>query len=164
MLPSLGANTPRGEPDVDLDDSLETLVRNFSGVVGELMSYTTTDWIRIDMSMAQVKVMMVLNYLGPHTIHQLAERLQIGAPTASQLVEKLVQAGYASRRESPSDRRRVEVHLTAQGRTLVNNLLGVKDRIIAAWIVQLPVEQRFALRDSLTALLTIIKNTSQEHR
>ncbi len=153
---------PRSRPTVDTDGKpnldLEALVCSFSAVFGKLMGYATTDWINIDMSMAQIKVVMVLHYLGSHTIHQLAERLQIGAPTASHLVEKLVQAGLASRLEAASDRRVVEVHLTDQGHALVKNLSGARDRIIAEWVVQLTVEQRQALEASLKALLAIIAN------
>ncbi len=157
-VPVLAANTRRSELDVDPDASLEALVCSFSAVFGKLMGYATTDWINIDMSLAQIKVVMVLHYLGVHTIQQLAGRLQIGALTASHLVEKLVQAGLASRLEAASDRRLVEVHLTDQGHALVKNLSGARDRIIAEWVVQLTVEQRQALEESLKALLTIIAN------
>ena len=163
-LTRLAANTPHLDPPVDGGDSLEALVSNFSAVIGELMSYTTSDWINIDMSMAQIKVVLVLYNLGSHTIQQLAERLQIGAPAVSQLVEKLVQAGYASRRESTSDRRRVDVQLTAQGQALARNLHGPRDQIIAEWFDQLSDEQRLALGDNLKALLHIIANSPRERR
>ncbi len=157
------SDSPRSTPNVDRDGnpdaSLDALVCSFSAVFGKLMGYATTDWINIDMSLAQIKVVMVLHYLGSHTNHQLAERLQIGAPTASHLVKKLVQAGLASRLETASDRRLVEVHLTDQGHALVKNLSGARDRIIAEWVVQLTVEQRQTLEASLQALLTIIENT-----
>ena len=125
------------------------------------MGYTTTDWINIDISMAQVKVLLILHHMGGHTINRLAERLQISAPTASQLVERLVKAGYASRRESNTDRRLVEVQLTERGQALVKNLQGPRDRVVAEWLIQLPVEHRLALGESLKALLAIIPNTAE---
>ncbi len=159
MTPDNRLSTSTLDTDGKPDPGLDALVCSFSAVFGKLMGYATVDWINIDMSIAQIKVVMVLHYLGAHTIHQLAERLQIGAPTASHLVEKLVQAGLASRLEAASDRRLVEVHLTDQGHALVKNLSGARDRIIAEWVVQLTVEQRQALEASLKALLTIIENT-----
>ena len=74
-------------------------------VLGKLMGYTTAEWINVEMSISQIKVLLMLHFAGAHTINQLAERLNIGAPTASHLVEKLAQAGLASRIESRTDRR-----------------------------------------------------------
>ncbi|NMP22179.1 MarR family winged helix-turn-helix transcriptional regulator [Sulfobacillus harzensis] len=50
------------------------------------------------------------------SISKLAHSLSVSAPTASQLVNGLVDKGYLSIALSPLDRRRHEVHITASGR------------------------------------------------
>jgi MarR family transcriptional regulator, organic hydroperoxide resistance regulator len=151
---------PARKPDKNsvYDDVVET----FSDVFGKLMSYATTDWVNLEISTAQIKVIFVLHFGGTHTVNQLAERLNIGASTASHLVEKLVQAGLATRIDSTADRRIIDVHLTEQGHAMADRLSGVTHKwIIAKWVSQLTKDQRAALGNSLHALLTIIENTPE---
>src|SRR5437899_1835799 len=127
------------------DDPQKEIVEAFSTVFGKLMGYATADWIKLDLSMAQIKVIFTLHYTGDYTINRLAERLNIGAPTASHLVEKLVQAGFVTRTDSTTDRRVVEVHLTDQGHDMARRLSGARNQIIANWVSQLSEDQRSTL-------------------
>jgi DNA-binding MarR family transcriptional regulator len=151
---------PHPEPGSQADNA--DVVETFSSVFGKLMGYATADWINVEISTAQIKVLFVLHFRGTLTINQLAEKLSIGAPTASHLVEKLVQAGFAVRVDSTTDRRVIDVHLTEQGRALADRLSGVTHKwIIAKWVSQLSVDQRTELGNSLRALLTIIENNPE---
>ena len=144
----------------DHDDRYEDVVEAFSSVFGKLMGYATAEWINLEISTAQIKVIFVLHFGGTHTVNQLAEHLNIGASTASHLVEKLVQAGLATRIDSTTDRRIIDVHLTEQGHAMADRLSGVTHKwIITKWVSQLTEDQRGALGNSLHALLTIIENT-----
>ncbi|MBA3872364.1 MAG: winged helix-turn-helix transcriptional regulator, partial [Anaerolineae bacterium] len=116
--------------------------------------------INLDLSTAQIKVIFTLHYSGADTINHLADRLNIGAPTTSHLVEKLVQAGYAVRVTSTADRRVVDVHLTEQGHEIANRLWGTRNQVITTWISQLTLEQRRSLGESLQALLVIINDSA----
>ncbi|MEP7284633.1 MAG: MarR family winged helix-turn-helix transcriptional regulator [Chloroflexota bacterium] len=148
----------------DIDGMYDDIVEAFSDVFGKLMSYATADWINVEISTAQIKMLFVLHFGGTHTVNQLAERLNIGASTASHLVEKLVQAGLASRLDSATDRRIIEVHVTEQGRAMANRLSGVTHKgIIAQWVSQLTDTQRAAFRSSLNALLTIIEDSPESN-
>jgi DNA-binding MarR family transcriptional regulator len=151
---------PNQKPDSEnvYDDVVET----FSDVFGKLMGYATADWINLEISTAQIKVLFVLHFGGTHTVNQLAEKLNIGASTASHLVEKLVQAGFAVRIDSTADRRIIDVHLTEQGHAMADRLSGATHKwIIAKWLSQLTEDQRAALGNSLHALLTIIENNPE---
>jgi DNA-binding MarR family transcriptional regulator len=144
----------------DNETPYDDVVEAFSDVFGKMMGYATADWINLEISTAQIKVIFVLHFGGTHTINQLAEHLNIGASTASHLVEKLVQAGLATRIDSTTDRRIIDVHLTDQGHAMADRLSGVTHKwIIAKWVAQLTEAQRTAFGNSLRALLTIIENT-----
>ncbi len=150
--------TPKADNAPIYDDVVET----FSDVFGKLMRLTTDDWINIEISTAQVKVIFVLHFGGTHTVNQLAEALNIKQSTASHLVEKLVRAGFVSRSDSTRDRRIIELHLTDQGHAIANRLSGMTHKgIVAKWLSQLTEEQRTALGNSLHALLTIIENNPE---
>lgn len=58
-------------------------------------------WASLDLTMAQVKLLHVLGARGQATVSELAAVLRVGVPTASHLVERLVQAGLAVRSEDP---------------------------------------------------------------
>src|SRR5258708_13304275 len=70
------------------------------------------DWQGLNLSMAQLKVLITLSFNGPTAISQLAEALGVTHPTASQLVLRLFQFGLAERPESPTDPPFTLPHLT----------------------------------------------------
>src|SRR5439155_11531977 len=100
---------------------------------------------------AQIKALFALWGEPPATIGALADRLGIGVPTASHLVERLVQLGMVERREDESDRRRAFVVPTAQGTALVDRLRALRQGQMRRWLGQLDdaelvlIEQAFAL-------------------
>jgi DNA-binding MarR family transcriptional regulator len=56
------------------------------------------------------------------TVGELAERLLLKPHSASGLVDRLHALGLADRRESPDDRRRTLIHLTAKAKQLLERL------------------------------------------
>ena len=69
---------------------------------------------------------------------EVSERFDISAAAASQLVDKLVQAGYLERAEDPNDRRAKLLTLSAKGEELV----------------QQGTEERYRWMDDLTSKLS----------
>src|SRR5438445_385086 len=88
----------------------------------DMQRTTMQDWQSLNMSMAQIKVLMILSFKGSAGISKLAEVLCISHPTASQLVDRLVQAGYVERVESTTDRRITLARLTEGGEQLAQRL------------------------------------------
>ena len=68
------------------------------------------------LSMPQFSILMRLHYRGECGISNLSEHMDISAAAASQLVDKLVQAGLLERTEDPHDRRAKQVALSPKGR------------------------------------------------
>lgn len=97
------------------------------------------DWIHLDLTMAQVKLLFVLQHANREddeilTVGLVAQRLSIGLPAASHLVDKLVQQRLVSRVEDQSDRRRALLRLTPSGSELANRLReGTRERYIR-WV------------------------------
>ncbi len=78
--------------------------------------------------------------------------LSISQPTASLLVDQLVKAGYASRRQDEADRRRVLVEATPAGEELVSELRQGRRSTFSAWLKMLSDEEANALGRGLRAL------------
>lgn len=67
------------------------------------------------MSVAQFRVLLFVRRNSGTSLSLLADHLATSRPAASQLVERLVQAGLLSREQHPEERRRVELRLTETG-------------------------------------------------
>lgn len=65
-----------------------------------------------ELSMAQTLAMMAVKDFGPLSLTALASILAVSAPSASTMVERLVERGIVVREPDPEDRRRVMVRLS----------------------------------------------------
>jgi MarR family transcriptional regulator, organic hydroperoxide resistance regulator len=79
------------------------------------------------LSLAQYRLLDPLAR-GPRTNRELAELAGISAPTATRIVDGLLERGFLSRVEDPTDRRAVVISLTPPGRSA----LAKKQREYAA--------------------------------
>jgi len=91
------------------------------------------------LSMPQFSILMQLHHKGSCGMSEVSNRFDITAAAASQLVEKLVQAGYLERAEDPTDRRAKLLTLSAKGEKLI----------------QQGSEERYRWMDDLTSKLSI---------
>ena len=60
-----------------------------------------------DLSMAQINVLMLIRRMEEVSLTQLAERLGVSPPSASAMVDRLVDKALLTREPSKEDRRRV---------------------------------------------------------
>jgi MarR family transcriptional regulator, organic hydroperoxide resistance regulator len=79
----------------------------------------------------QYLVMLALWGSSPVTVKELGEMLQLDAPTLSPLLKRLEAAGLVTRTRLPQDERHLSIELTARGRELRTQALGVPPTIIA---------------------------------
>jgi DNA-binding MarR family transcriptional regulator len=81
-------------------------------------------WMEIDITVPQLRTLLILAEEGPLVIGQVAQRMGIGLSTGGHLVDRLVQAGLAERTEDAGDRRRTLARLTPKGEDLYARLLN----------------------------------------
>jgi DNA-binding MarR family transcriptional regulator len=115
----------------------------------------TGDWLELDLSMAQLKTLFVIDREPQATITLLSDRLGVGPPATSLLVEKLVRAGLAVRTEDRLDRRRVQVGLTPGGAQLLARLRHGSQALLETWLGELSQAELEALARGLAALLRV---------
>jgi DNA-binding MarR family transcriptional regulator len=89
-----------------------------------LKAASGTVWMEIDLTIAQLRTLLILAEEGPLVIGQIAQRLGVGLSTGGHLVDRLVQAGLAERTEDAEDRRRTLAQLTPKGEDLYARLLN----------------------------------------
>ena len=105
------------------------------------------------LSMPQYSILMRLRYADGCAVHDIGRMFDISPAAASQLVEKLVQAGFAARTEDPADRRARRIAITAKGRALVARGLAERFQWVDELVDSLAPRERAALVSSLRPLV-----------
>src|SRR5687767_7664340 len=82
----------------------------------------SSDWLSVDLTMPQLKVLFTTFHAGGSTSSQLARALGVGLSTVTGIVDRLHEHGMVTRFEDPDDRRVTRVALTGAGRALMHRL------------------------------------------
>lgn len=78
------------------------------------------DALHHDLTMAQFRALLVLAHEAPLAIGELGEKLGVGLPAASRMVDRMVQDGLVERSDDPTDRRRALVRLGPRGHEAID--------------------------------------------
>ena len=119
-----------------------------------------SEWLSLDLGMGQLKAVMVLSKNQQLTVGGLARALTLSEPSASLLVDKLVQRGLAIRETDPADRRRTMVLASEEGRQLVERLRRNRWEHVLGWLEQMEGADIRALMQGLDALAGVIERGS----
>jgi len=110
------------------------------------------------LSMPQFSILMQLHYKGPCGMSEISERFDVTAAAASQLVDKLVQAGYIERTEDPHDRRAKLLKLSTKGAKLVDD--GIQERY--RWMDELASKLSAADQTKISEALSILTEEARK--
>lgn len=131
---------------------IEEIVRLHWSILSAMQFSSRPDWMELNMTMAQIKALFTISQGEAIPVSRIAEYLEVGQPTASHLVDKLVRQGFAGRSENPTDRRVTLVRLTSKGEDLVRRLYQGGEEQYRSWVKQLTDEERKNLLNGLQAL------------
>jgi DNA-binding MarR family transcriptional regulator len=98
------------------------------------------------------RVLLMLARGGGRSMGEIASHTALPAPTATRVVDRLVEARMAYRNTDPVDRRRVLVHLAADGRAVVERVCRQVERGAGAALGGSHTVERARLADLLEAL------------
>jgi DNA-binding MarR family transcriptional regulator len=113
------------------------------------------------LSMAQFSILMQLHHKGACGMSEISERFDISNAAASQLVEKLVQAGYLERAEDPSDRRAKVLNLSANGLALLERGHQERHRWMDELVKGLSAEEKAKVSEALNILTEAAKKVDK---
>ncbi|MEU5595244.1 MarR family transcriptional regulator [Streptomyces sp. NPDC020298] len=106
------------------------------------------------LSLHQLRALRALEAAPGVNLTALAQRLDIGMPTASRLCDRLEAAGLLERELHPRRRREVRLSLTAHGRHALRDVAARREQALAAALAAMHPAERTALRRGLKAFLT----------
>lgn len=115
------------------------------------------DWTRFvrgsGFSLPQVGLLMRLYHGGGCEVHDIGEHFATTSAAASQLVERLVQAGLVERSQDPDDRRARQITLTDKGRCLVEAGIAQRHRWVDELVAGLTAAEKAQVGKALPILL-----------
>jgi DNA-binding MarR family transcriptional regulator len=80
------------------------------------------EWLNSDLTVAQLRVLLVLQSQGPSRMSAIASIIGVTLPTATGVVDNLVRKELIVRDNDPQDRRLVICKLAPRGQELINRL------------------------------------------
>src|SRR5512133_3273526 len=120
-----------GEPLEIEKNSIDNAIMDWTAVFVRLWMHDINNFTRsTGLSFGQMNLMLHLHYKGPCEVNGVSEVMQMTAPGASQMVERMVQQGLVARGEVPGDRRVRMVYLTDQGKDVVRDCI----RLHETWV------------------------------
>src|SRR5258708_19462594 len=85
------------------DTLIEEVMAALVTLLRTVQKRSASHWIDLDLSLAQVKTLLAIGDLGSPSIEQIASMLGVTQPTASHLVERVVQSELAHRTQDPQN-------------------------------------------------------------
>ncbi len=107
-------------------------------------------------SLGQLKTLVLLHDQERATVGEIAAGLGVAMPTASELVDRLVEDDLAERATNPTDRRQVLVWLTPQAREFGSQLYALRCAQVRAAFDRLAPDERPAFVRGLQALAAVL--------
>jgi len=109
-----------------------------------------TSHIAEEPSMLQLQTLMSLTH-GALTMGKIAQELYIKLPTASSLVDRLIEVGYVKRISDKLDRRITKIDLTEKGKQILTSAMKIKMKKMEFILNKLSTGEK-------KSLVSIIKN------
>lgn len=145
---------PGGAPE---DDIAVRFTRAFEKLVRQLREAAADG----RMSPAAASALARLSETGPQRITDLAHRENVSQPAMTQLVDRMVKEGLASRAESGTDRRAVLVDVTVAGKAALAERHSARVTRMDILLAALPSADRALLAAAVPALERLVEIASE---
>jgi DNA-binding MarR family transcriptional regulator len=139
-------------------DRFEAAVRLFIQTMKRPQSWSLiTQKASVDIDRPAATILMLLN---AHTgqrcrLHDLAENLNIEAPSVTRKVQQLEQAGFIVRQQDSKDKRAYDLRVTKQGQAVAEKIRSAQRQIMTNALDSWTVDQR-------TTLVSLFERFSQD--
>jgi len=101
---------------------LQHVLKLAEDIYNALTPNIPTEWLSSDLTVAQLRVLLVLHAEGPSRMSSIASELDIALSTTTGIVDNLVKKELVVREADPQDRRLVICKLSSTGQELINRL------------------------------------------
>ena len=138
------------------DDSL----RLAQIILGALHSTDVASWCAVDLTMSQLKVLLLSHAPAGVSHGEIARALGVGLSTVTGIVDRLVEHGLVERHTDPEDRRLSRVRITQAGTGLLDRLWATRRERLGQVLAGLSPEDRATLQAALQHLAQLLGELS----
>ena len=135
---------------------VESLIADLSAIWDQ-GGHDVPDWVAEELTFGQMRLLFLLSTRGPSPVSRVAEWLEVGLPTASGIVDRLERHGLVTRQHRLDDRRVVECDLTDKGRQLIEEIAGMRTRVLSRMLVVIEDKQLADLGQIMRSVLAKLK-------
>ena len=141
---------------------VDTIVQAYMDLFMTMQFNAVSRWLMLELTYAQAKALFMLAARKELTVSQLAKLLGVGNPTASILVQQLVERDLVTRSEHTGDRRQTIIRLSQKGAEIGAGRREARGKQWQRWLSQLSDEELNALAHGLTAIVAVMKKELEE--
>jgi DNA-binding MarR family transcriptional regulator len=134
-------------PDECACEVLETVPLVMRVIRAEMRSHRTPD-----LSVSQFRTLTFLNHHEGASLGDVAEHIGLTLPSMSMMVDKLVVRNLVERRTSPTDRRRVTLTLTMDGKAMLEAARQDTQAHLAEVLAALSADERATVVQAMQVL------------
>lgn len=143
-------------------EMVNTIVQAYMELFMTMQFNSVSHWLMLELTFAQARALFMLAARKELTVSQLAKLLDVGNPTASILVQQLVERGLVTRTEQETDRRHTLLRLSAKGAEIGAGRREQRTKQWQRWLSQLSDDELNALARGLTAIVAVMKQELED--
>ena len=141
------------KPEMTKDELIESTLQLTDKAFRDLFPILPKEWLGLDLTMPQLKVVLLLFLNGPERMGTIASALGVSLATATGVVDRLVEKDMVTREGDPNDRRIVLILLSGKGEKLITGLWQLARGNTEALLKALDQRKLQLLNEALKALL-----------
>jgi DNA-binding MarR family transcriptional regulator len=138
-------------------DLVNTVVKAYMDLFMTMQFNAVSHWLMLELTFAQARALFMLAARKELTVSQLAKLLDVGKPTASILIQQLVERKLVTRTEDEADRRHTIIRLSPKGEAIGAGRRREREKQWQRWLDQLSDEELSALAHGLAAIVAVVK-------
>ena len=150
-------NTKQSRPEL-----VSTIVQAYMELFITMQFNAVSHWLMLELTFAQARALFMLAARKELTVSQLAKLLGVGNPTASILVQQLVERELVTRTEHTTDRRHTIIRLSPKGAEIGAGRRKQREKQWQHWLSQLSDEELSALARGLSDIVQVVKKELEE--
>ena len=141
---------------------VSTIVQAYMELFITMQFNAVSHWLMLELTFAQARALFMLAARKELTVSQLAKLLGVGNPTASILVQQLVERDLVTRTEHTTDRRHTIIRLSPKGAEIGAGRRKQREKQWQRWLSQLSDDELNALARGLSAIVTVVKKELED--
>ncbi|MCC9022497.1 MarR family transcriptional regulator [Bacillus nakamurai] len=118
-----------------------------------------SEWMKLDMSMPQMKVLMLLNNHGTLKVSEIAEKMGTSLSNTTGLLGRLQKSGFIKRAPSEKDRRSVVIQLTENAKNIFRSLYQKGHLKLNRSLETLTAEEKQTVNQGLAILAKALESS-----